>query len=41
VDEVEEFRATMLARQAETEWKIVHRHADNPGPDVRMGEWKP
>jgi ketosteroid isomerase-like protein len=76
VDEVEEFRATMLARQAgdmaytlgferfngsiagrpvepvtvrvshiyrreDGGWKIVHRHADNPGPDVRMGGWKP
>lgn len=40
--EVEEFRSTVLARQTtprrreDGAWKIVHRHADNPGPDTRM-----
>jgi hypothetical protein len=26
----------VLVRREEGEWKFVHRHADNPGPDTRM-----
>ena len=29
-------RVTLVYRRKEGEWKIVHRHADNPGPDTRM-----
>jgi ketosteroid isomerase-like protein len=34
-------RVTHIYRREDGEWKIVHRHGDNPGPDVRMGGWKP
>ncbi len=34
-------RVTHVYRREDGEWKIVHRHADNPGPDVRMGGWTP
>jgi ketosteroid isomerase-like protein len=29
-------RVTDVYRREEGEWKIVHRHADNPGPDTRI-----
>jgi ketosteroid isomerase-like protein len=29
-------RVTHIYRREEGEWKIVHRHGDNPGPDARM-----
>jgi ketosteroid isomerase-like protein len=34
-------RVTHIYRREDGEWKVVHRHGDNPGPDVRMGGWKP
>jgi ketosteroid isomerase-like protein len=29
-------RVTHVYRREDGEWKIVHRHGDNPGPDTRM-----
>jgi ketosteroid isomerase-like protein len=29
-------RVTHVYRREDGEWKIVHRHADNPGPDTKM-----
>lgn len=29
-------RVTHVYRREDGEWKIVHRHADNPGPETRM-----
>jgi ketosteroid isomerase-like protein len=34
-------RVTHIYRREDGEWKIVHRHGDNPGPDTRMGTWEP
>ena len=34
-------RVTHIYRREDGEWRIVHRHADNPGPDTRMGTWEP
>ncbi len=31
-------RVTHIYRREDGEWKIVHRHGDNPGPDRRMTE---
>ena len=33
-------RVTHIYRREDSEWKIVHRHGDNPGPDTRMGSWQ-
>jgi ketosteroid isomerase-like protein len=33
-------RVTHVYRREDGEWKIVHRHADNPGPDTRMRTWQ-
>lgn len=32
-------RVTHIYRRENGEWKIAHRHADNPGPDSRWGAW--
>ena len=29
-------RVTHIYRREDGAWQIVHRHADNPGPDARM-----
>ena len=29
-------RVAHIYRHEDGAWKIVHRHADNPGPDTRM-----
>ena len=29
-------RVTHIYRREDGAWRIVHRHADNPGPDTRM-----
>ena len=34
-------RVTHIYRREDGEWKIVHRHADNPGAETRMGTWEP
>jgi ketosteroid isomerase-like protein len=34
-------RVTHIYRREDGEWKIVHRHGDNPGPDSRSGTWQP
>jgi ketosteroid isomerase-like protein len=31
-------RATHVYRREDGEWKVVHRHADNPGTDPRSKE---
>jgi hypothetical protein len=33
MSELDDFRSTHIYRREDGEWKIVHRHGDNPPPD--------